>query len=196
MEVIARLASKSLPEQTDGASLSLMSRDETCTDMQHSIANLLTDFEAAKALFDATASVLASYSTLAVTVEGLGSITTAALTVELTGAVTMGFLAVLAACTAFDTACYGFPPALLAMAKSINGKLEANAGVAALLAIVATDGGKLERLLKPFTAGAGLAYVGFVGAETYANFILDAAINYYKGAEKCCASVTAMGHQL
>ena len=174
MEVLARLSGSS----------DLVQRD-TCDSMRASISNSLKNFEAGKALFDAAVIALYSYGTLALALQSAGYATVAAANIELLGGFTLVFLMTVAACEAFDD-CSFFPPSLVSATKNVAGKLHANAGLAAFFNLISKEGSAVNQVTKTLTAGAGVGFLGVIAAEGYVDFILGAAIKYYKSALDCC----------
>lgn len=179
MEVLAELSGRS----------ELVTRDD-CSNMRTSIQNSINDFEIGKGLFDAAASALASYVTFSAAIEAAGYVSATAFAIEFLAPFAMVYLATIAFCDAFDN-CSFLPPSLVGAANAVNGKLDAPAGVAVLAGWIEqalANGQKLEKVMAPLTAGAGLLFLGLYGAQVATDIILTNAEKYYEAALKCCGS--------
>lgn len=167
---------------------SAWAKRDVCDSRRKSVDNTIHYLETAQALREdvmVAAHIILEAGEL---VELLGVAALGPETVVFASAFGLVYLLAIATCEAYET-CGQYPEPLVEAGKVLITTLEVNSAAAAALGMVSTaaESAVLEQMIEPMAYSVGAAHIAAIAASQLAKILLDAALDYYRGAQVCCA---------
>jgi hypothetical protein len=170
----------------------IAARDSRCDAIKQSIQNSQLAFQLGKGLLDATAVAIKEIPATVEAIELAELGVVGGPVVAILGGAGIAVVMSVAACEAFNDCsaltkdCCGFPPVVVQGARALMGEIQSSQAAAILQTLFGGDKKEWEPLFKVVKALNGPEDPGLDLAVTYADYILDAAIEYEKQALACC----------